>query len=129
MENPTMPLILSRPRSAADFADWPIGQGQTAPCRFWIETDHCGHEKVCRQIGIAAIRQTGYYQKCAIADGSDGRIYVIAKLCKSKVIVLIPDLRNKIQRIWVRADREPETYWKLNFFLTKRNRENAELLF
>jgi hypothetical protein len=75
-------MLYSHPRTTAEFDNWPSG-GSRVLCRFYIENDKKGRERVCRQTQKngqwGKPKKTTYGARCAIVDGEDGRTYVLIR--------------------------------------------------
>ena len=77
-----IPNEFSNLRTRAEFDDWPFGR-QRCRCVFWIETGKRG-ERCCRvtenktRTGWNKAKKLTFAARMVIADGNDGKTYVLA---------------------------------------------------
>ena len=77
-----IPETFSNLRTRAEFDDWPFGRNRCR-CVFWIETGR-GGERCCRvtenktRTGWNRAKKTTYAARAVIADGDDGKTYVLS---------------------------------------------------
>jgi hypothetical protein len=74
-------LTFGNPRTQAEFDDWPSGKFRVK-CKFYVEHDVKRGFRVCRQTQDKAgkwcePKTLAFSGHCAIADGSDGKTYVL----------------------------------------------------
>ena len=73
----------SNPRTEAEFDDWPFGR-QRCRCRFVVETDKRGRQRVARttenktRTGWNKPKRTTYAERFVIVDGDDGKTYLLS---------------------------------------------------
>lgn len=86
-------MKLSNPRLTATISDWPVGQRKTTTAVFTVE-DKLGHgQRVSRCTMKASgdwakAKYTPYYPAFLIADGEDGRTYLVSKPIDSDAMVV-----------------------------------------
>ena len=77
-----IPTTFDNLRTRAEFDDWPFGR-QRCRCIFWIETGKRG-ERCCRvtenktRTGWNNAKKLTFAARMVIADGDDGKTYVLA---------------------------------------------------
>ena len=74
--------MYNNPRTYAEIPNWPYGQHRRVVCRFYVETDKRGRERVCRITRKpngqwSKPKKTTYGQICAIVEGDNGKTYVL----------------------------------------------------
>ena len=100
MSEDTKQLMFTNPRREAIFADWPSGNKRVA-CKFTVENKVIKGwemERVARVTakpkgGWSKPKRTTYYNRCVIADGSDGKTYVLAYSQPNAVVIVESNLQ------------------------------------
>lgn len=93
-----IPESFSNLRTRAEFDDWPFGR-QRCRCRFWIETGKRG-ERCCRvtenkaRTGWNKAKKLTFAARMVIADGDDGKTYVLAWGGYGSVYVHFSDMKH-----------------------------------
>jgi len=76
-------ITFSNPRLTAEFTDWPIGGSNRGLCKFAVEDGGKKGKRVSRTTTDKNGRwckpkYTTYSEKVCIADGSDGKTYILS---------------------------------------------------
>lgn len=110
MSNMIPGVELSNFRLSASFPDWPLGGSRRGLCTFTHERNKRGQQRILRTT-TGKPKASTYYPMICVADGSDGRVHLVALTDYGFIYVRSSDMQHAERT--VHADAEPELYAQL----------------